>query len=408
MTMPAKTLTHTGEASRTALLIVFLLVLWGILSFGIYTTTRGNAIGSDFFIFYQAGKAAAWENANPYSEEVARSVQMAVLKRPARPDEDQIGFAYPPYALFPILPLLKLNFDLAQSIWSAFLMTMLIAALLLRQPPAPLWLPFLLLAAYPVFFGTLLGNFVILLTAILILACTVIFLTEKPHPAVQILCGFLLAWSTCKPQAVGIVLAFLICAALSKKLWPLLITFGLSLAGWIGASFWLVPAWPALWLERLTSYVGYTRSMPNLVFFLRALLNQPALTLPGLWVYAGCALLTLAGLGLWQRGKLAPLTALTLLAALNYLVYPRGVSYTQLIFLLPMILWSAGFPRRPAAVGSLLTWLAMAVLSWVGFFLSQQMKVNNGLPVEIPFGVFILWLMVMLISRRQTTPSPAN
>ena len=385
--------------TRAILLIVFLILLWGILSIGIYTTTRGNAIGSDFFIFYQAGKAAAWENANPYSEEVARSVQMAVLKRPARPNEDQLGFAYPPYALFPILPLLKLNFDLAQSIWTAFLMVMLIASLLLRQPPAPLWLPFLVLAAYPVFFGTLLGNFVILLTAILILACTIIFLTHKPHPSIQVLCGILLAWSTCKPQAVGIVLTFLICAALSKKLWPLLITFGLSLAGWIGASFWLVPAWPALWLERLTSYVGYNEALPNLVFFLRTLLNQPAISLPGLWVYTGCALLTLIGLWLWYIGKLTPLTALALLAALNYLVYPRGASYTQLIFLLPMILWSAGFPRRPAADGSLVTWLTMAVLSWVGFFISQEIGVNNSLGVEIPFGVFLIWLMVLLKSK---------
>jgi hypothetical protein len=147
-------------------LFLFFLISWAILAVGFHSLTQNNALGTDFYVFWNAGRTAVFEHGNPYSDDVSLQNQLAILRRPARPEEDQLGFAYPPFALLTVLPLLAVSYEWAQAIWIPFILLVLVSALLVACRRPRLSLTFLLF--YQVFFGIVLGNFAILLAAILL------------------------------------------------------------------------------------------------------------------------------------------------------------------------------------------------------------------------------------------------
>src|ERR1035437_7176748 len=93
---------HPTREILLSVLLFFLLL--GLLTFTLHALTENNNLGSDYYIYYVAGRALFIDHQNPYSDQVAQQVQMAVHKHLAGPNEDQLGFAYPPYALLPSLP----------------------------------------------------------------------------------------------------------------------------------------------------------------------------------------------------------------------------------------------------------------------------------------------------------------
>jgi hypothetical protein len=75
---------------RILILLAAFFLLLGLLSAGVHTLTSGNTLGTDFFIFWQAGRGFLFEHTSPYSEDFALRSQLAVFKprgfgrRPAR------------------------------------------------------------------------------------------------------------------------------------------------------------------------------------------------------------------------------------------------------------------------------------------------------------------------------------
>ena len=113
---------------QKSLLPLFLfLAAWIGLSVGIHTVMQNNTMGSDFYLFYHAGQNTFFDRTNPYSDESARLNQLAIFKRLSNPGEDQLGFAYPPYALLPVWPPLGLSFDWAQAVWTGFLLVSMVS-----------------------------------------------------------------------------------------------------------------------------------------------------------------------------------------------------------------------------------------------------------------------------------------
>ncbi len=151
-------------ALRTIILVFFLLLLLILFASLIHLTLRDNTIGMDYYTFWLAGQRVL-QGQNPYDETVAIQSQLGIMRRLAGPEDDQMGFAYPPYALLPTLPFALLPFDWAQAFWLAFCFLTLVSALYATQPTRAIPLMAIVLTFFPVTFGLLLGNFVILISA---------------------------------------------------------------------------------------------------------------------------------------------------------------------------------------------------------------------------------------------------
>jgi len=268
---------NQSPASRTGLplqklgLISLLLVFAYVLLTGaIYQVTKENTPGTDFFIYYAAGRNTITNGQSPYIDTVGAQSQLAILKRYSQNNEDQLRFVYPPYALIPILPLVSFPFPLAQAAWMAYSVLVLFLAFVFAFPTAPRWLLASLLVLYPIFFGFLLGNFDILIISVLFLLAGKMPHLQPGNKTGQAFLGICLAWITIKPQFTWFYILFFLLMAIKKNFWSFLIGFAGGLAAFLAFSFCLVPNWILEWtnlLKRYPSYTGGKISIPLNAYF---------------------------------------------------------------------------------------------------------------------------------------------
>ncbi len=391
---------------KAALFALIFLGLIALLAFGIHSLTQNNNLGTDFYIFWQAGRATFLEHASPYSDEIATRSQLAIFKRLAKPGEDQLAFVYPPYALLAILPVVALPFDWAQAVWIALLLLALVTAFALAYPRAPRWAGISFLAFYPVFFGLILGNYAILIAALLVLLIGLYLPRQQPTTAWQLAAGLLCGWLTVKPQFTWPFLLFFGLYALRNRQWKFLAALAGSFLFFVGVSFALVPGWPSEWLARITRYTAYNQAYPIATFLLKDLLPLDAAAWLSAVLGVACLGLT-AWLALrWWRGQLAALPLIAWLGFVGYLFHPRGASYEQIAFLLPLALWACSAARRWPVV---LWWIASLVVSWIAFGVSVGVPLISATEWPVLFHVlWIGWLLWQAPGLRPRGAQPAQ
>lgn len=391
---------------RALALLGLFVLLWAAFSLAIHQLTQNNALGSDFFIFWNAGRAAVFERANPYSDELAQQAQLAIFKRLSGPLEDQLGFAYPPYALLAIFPLLWLPFDWAQAIWIALLLLALMLAGVTALPGARRWLLPSFLLFYPTFFGSILGNFAVLISAGLLLFFGIFLRHDLPSRRMQIAFGALAGWMTVKPQFLWLFLIFISFFALRKKLWWFFLAAALSFIACIALSFALVPNWLPLWLERLSKYTGYNQAYPVLTYLLNTLLPLfAANVLTSILLVLALLITGWLFLRFWRGGQNL-LAVLAWCGLVVYLFHPRGASYEHLAFLLPLLLWAAQQRNWRSLAPNLFWWGSLAA-SWAAFAISIQ----PGAPVnatEWPVLFHAVWVGWVMRSNTNNRRSLVN
>ena len=388
---------------REILLFVLLFILLlGMLTFALHSLTENNNLGSDYYIYYVAGRALFIDHQNPYSDQVAQQVQMAVYKHLAGPLEDQLGFAYPPYAMLPALPTFWLSFDWAQAFWISLNLLVLMSLIYLAFPQAPKWAAVSVLFIYPFSFALILGNFNVLVTAFLILAYGVL-INERPlSRPLQAGLGVLLAWSTVKPQFMWLFLVFLLVVAWRRRLWTLLTSFMITSVLLLGFSFAVLPSWPVDWYARLVKYTGYNETWLILTFFLKEVMSLQLATLITALAGVACAALTVGLFYVWWRGKVPDLLMMAWCGFLIFLFHPRGKAYEHITFLLPVLLWILqGKKRSRPAWAIWVFWFGSLVMSWLIFILSRQPGASPLLS-ETPFLLFIAWAAWLFESERRS------
>lgn len=382
--------------------IAFCLAL-GMLTLGIQSVSQESALGTDYFVFWQAGRFALIQHASPYSAELDQINQLVILKHLALPGEDQFAFAYPPFALLAIFPTIWMPYVWAQSFWMALLILLLITGLILSAPSERRWLAISLGMAYPFIFGIILGNLAIFFGCLLIFVLWGLVLSPKRTLALELLLGFLLAWTTAKPQFSWLLILLFLGIGFRQKRHAFLASFAASSMFFLGISFVLIPNWPAGWLDTLSRYAAYRNSWPLLSLFLRAFLPQ-SLADP-LFIVLLLAALGYTGLEFrkYWRGA-ANLTWLIVWCGfISYLLPPRSVSYDQIIFLIPILAWIHASPahRRGWAVAFVTVSL---VASWVLFALSK-LDPANPYWSELPVLVHAIWLLYIFRSQAIALPS---
>jgi len=344
------------------------------MTFALYPIFSKTQLSTDFFIYWRAGRSFILEHQNPYSHEVTLQIQQGIYGRPALPTQDQVNFAYPPYALLAVLPFCLLPFPMAAASWFALNFVALLAVILLTFPKSPKWVLLTFLLFYPLTFSLFMGNFVTLVGTILILSLGILVFRQPSHLA-QIFIGILLAWSSVKTQFIGFFLIFFLIYAVKNKLWRFMISFAASAVFFVGLSFIFLPHWLVDWLKILSEYVSYLNRLQVVNNLLAAFLPaNPARLLATIFTILAIVL-TAWLLAAWWHGMFKINLLLGWIGLVTYFVHPPCVSYEQIIFLIPLLFWFA--LEKSTTLQKILGWVIPILLSW-GFSSSA----NGFIPVQ--------------------------
>lgn len=393
-------MTNHKYVSTSLIFLLIFLVLFSLLSIGIYLTSPENVLGMDFFDFYNAGQAAFVEEISPYSEEVEIRNQLGIYGHLALPGQDLLAFNYPPYALIPFLPLSFLSLKLAQSIWAAFLFSTLLVLPLLAFPRIPRWAIITAFTFYPVSFSLILGNYAILMGSILIFVMGYLLLQEKPDAGMTIFSGALLAFCTIKPQFSALFILFILLHALRFKRWRLLQSFFISFLVFIAFSFILLPSWPLEWYQQLFKYVDSNQAIPHVTIFLQLFLNGPTTNLLSIVITIFLFLLLGWMLRKWWLGSFSSLKILAFIGFLTYFIHPRTVSYEQIVFLVPFLIWIFSYSPSTSTITKLFFWFSAILVSWAGFFASKAGWAPL-FPLEWIFLFYLIWMAYIFLYPSQ-------
>ena len=390
-------------------LLVFLLLaalLIGVL-FAVHGFLEQLPLGADFYTFWVAARAAFVENQNPYSSAVTQQSQMGIYGRPAHPWEDQVAFAYPPYSLFLIAPLSLSNYPWAETIWLVANVILVVSVIYLAFPRSPKWLPFTFLAFYPVAFGLILGNYVVTISAFLILFFGFFAARKDPPIWLQATCGVLLAWATIKPQFMWLFLLFILLVSIRNRYRVFLASLGISWLVFFGSSFLLVPGWLNLWLGRIREYAGYVQSSPTVMnLFSLILPEKPALAMSAL---AGVLItgLTIWMIYRWYQKRIPDIHLFLWFGLATYFVHPHGISYEQLCILVPLLCWLATLASPKKWVYPVF-WFFPLILSWGIFALSKWVfPPADELPL-VYFTLLFAWILLSGSGNRFINPNPST
>ncbi len=374
-------------------LVVCLLSLafFAFVTGGIYLTTRDNTLGTDFFIYYTAGRQITVNHGSPYDETVGEQSQMAILKHPAGEGEDQLRYVYPPYGLIPILPLTGLPFPWAQAVWMALsIICIPISVLYGFRKVSPLFL-LSLFFLYPLTFGLLLGNLNIPVICILFLLAGRVPILKSHQRFESILLGILMAWATIKPQFSSIFILIYLLIAVKNKNKPFIFSFLAGVIGALAFSFILIPNWVHQWIGLLRQYPSYTGGrIPITPIIDRLFPGEQSV------VYIILALLLAFVFGWvllrWWGNKISTIQLLSVGGFVSFFFHPTGVSYEQMIFLFPFILWILqGWQQKPLIY--VLWWLAVIISSWIFVSLSLSKIWPDGTYYGT-YLVYIIWMFV--------------
>jgi hypothetical protein len=364
--------------------IIFTLLIHSILN--------QNPFGADFFTFWLAGRATFLEHASPYSAEVTLQSQLGIYKRPALASEDQLAFAYPPYSLLAILPTIPFDFDWAQSFWLAINILLILIALYSVFSSTSRWFSLAWLAYYPLVFGLILGNFAIILSAVVLIIANRFHKSEPLAKPGQIITGIVLAWATIKPQFIWLYLIIFLFLAYSRRWKVLLISFVSSLVFFFAVSFVIIPGWLGQWLSRIFAYALYVRSQPVLITLLTSIFPSIMANVIAVVIFIICLAVTAALLSTVWHNQLDLLLLFAWCGFFTYLFHPHGLSYEQLIFVVPFSLFCVNIYRNQR-VRAIILWLVGLTVSWVSFSVGKFIGSEAG--VQLPFLFYTIWLVVL-------------
>ena len=388
------------------------LVSYQIADAAAHGRPRGNL--SDLYPRWLGARELLLRGRDPYSPAVTREIQQGYYGRPLDPDrpgdpKDQQAFAYPPYVVFCLAPIIHLPFEVVRKVffWVLLGLTVATVPLWLRvlRWQVPTWVQasivILTIGSLPVMQGLKLQQMTLFVVALLAVA-TALLVSDCPIAA-----GILLAVTTIKPQLVWLVLLWLVIWTVVdwRRRYRWAASFLLTMVVLFAASEWYLPHWIPRFLRAVREYRNYT----DAVSVLDKLVPSPG----GWWLRilaAGAAVHVC-----WKNRQFAedtPAFAATaaVVLAVTDIVIPSYALYNQ-VMLLPALLmlarerhliWTRNRMSRVflslVAVFLLWPWLAAVVLAALSFVLPLELverawAVPGWTVLSLPVGVAALMLV---------------
>ena len=375
-------------------------LLFSIMVWGTYTFFTSKVPGANDFYPRWKGAQLFWQDGlDPYSQVATEEIQCGIYGRLAAPDEDQVLFVYPFYTTFLLWPLVSLDYAWVQAIWLVIvqfsIMGGVILGLRLVNWHVSVWMLAVILLWSVIFYNStrtiILGQF-----AGPIFLCTIGCLLALKHDR-DILAGFLLSWTTLKPQMSYLLIPALLLWALGQRRWRFVAGFGATMALLAGLSFVLVPNWLAGFVAQVGYYPGYTITGSPL--WVITGYYWPQLGKPVEW---GLIVLLLAYL-LWQWRKLPSLSAvstqfliiISLTLIVTNMIIVRTATTNYIIMYLPFLLILKTISDRPRW-GNLIA-MSIFVLGSVGTWLLFLFTIQGDLehPITyLPLPFALLWALI--------------
>jgi hypothetical protein len=319
---------------QRVLLATLALALFALNAWGVYAlfTSRVQIAVWDFHPRWMGLRAMLRDGVDPYSDEVTLAIQQQMYGRPARPDEDQIAFAYPLHVMALVGPLALLPLPVAQALWFSLLEASLLTFIIFG-PWAVGWRPPTWLLALTAFFtlGVYHNVWAMILGQISIVVAVLIALTWWGlRTGRWCLAGTCLALATIKPQVSFLLVPGVLAWAAYRRRWRLVVTFAVVFGALILLPVPWLPAWPLSWLAAADRYFDYTIFKPPLVMLARsAWLARAIAVLLLIWTASRC----------WrakERQGAAFDWALGMFIVVSALIAPRTSHVNQLVLLLPL------------------------------------------------------------------------
>lgn len=324
----------TLSIAQCALLVTLALALFALNALVMYNmlTSRAPIAVWDFHSSWVGLRAMLRDGADPYSDEVLLAIQKQIYGRPARPNEDQVAFAYPLHVIVVVGPLALLPLSIAQALWLSLLEASLLTFIVIAPRAVgwrpPTWLLALTvlftLASYSNAWAIMLGQISIVVAAFVALAWWGL------RTGRWRLAGTCLALATIKPQIPFLLVPGLLAWAVYRRRWRLVVTFVVVFGALILLPVLWLPAWPLSWLAAADRYFDYTIFKPPLVMLARSAWLARAIA----------ALLLIWTASRWwrtpEREGAAFDWALGMLIVVSALIAPRTSHVNQLVLLLPL------------------------------------------------------------------------
>ena len=372
-----------------------------------FAVTSAISFGADFSIYWQADKALFQRGVSPYDPSTTAIIQQGIYGRPAKPSEDQVRYAYPPFSLLAVLPATGMTYPWAQAYWMALNLVLIFVALLAVKKRPPVWLLAGLVFFYPVSRGVILGQFALIIGASLVIVYGLLWSKVSHSPAKQWLAGILLAWCAMKPHLSGLIILFFLLDCLHKKQWR--VFAGLAVGGifFAGISWILVPTWVSDWIKLISDYAGYVPIQPILKSWLAALgLDWSATWLELSLILAGAGLTVWILIGWWKK-RLPDFLVLGWLVLLSQLVNPNPNSLLsdQIVFFLPLVIWLNQSSVKAWIRGAI--WGAFVLAPWALFGLYFQGKEPYAAASGLGL-LFAIWLAGLFLAQFVNKKSDPN
>ncbi|MFC1960175.1 glycosyltransferase family 87 protein [Chloroflexota bacterium] len=389
------------KTSRTtAVLIGLALLLFALVTLGMYTLKSRPYPGANDFYSRWSGVQSYWmKGLDPYSEEASLAIQIGIYGRPVIAGEDPGYYAYPMYTTFLLAPLAPLPYTWAEAIWLTLLMGMLLGALFLllnayKWRPTP-WLlgvtALWTLLFYPASRGILLGQPGI---AVYFLEVLALWALVKNRDS---LAAFALALSTIKPQMGFLIVPFVLLWGLWYRRWRLIGWFVAIWGGLMLLSFVMLPTWFGSWWEQLTLYTSYT------------VIGSPVwvlthIYLPQLGTVGEIALsvaLLIIMLWAWARTIIQRKSnefgwTFCLTLTITHLIALRTATPHFVVFIIPLIFYFKYLTDREPRRGPRLVFLiqiALVVSYWVLFLTTVTERFEHPIIyLPLPVGMLLLLL----------------
>jgi hypothetical protein len=383
------------------------LVLYGALAFGIYAGLTQRASGAnDFYSRWMGARALLLREQNPYTDAVTREIQMGMYGRLARPDEDQVAFAYPLYAAYLAAPLVALPYAAAQALWMALLVCGVAGgawalAVVNRMALSPWVLAFILVGAlffYPSVRGIFLGQY-----ALVSFGCVAFAMLALGREQ-DVAAGILLAIASVKPQPIIFLLPAILLWAWRNGRRRVVTSALVMLAILVLSALVWVPTWFADFLNALRAYAQYARVGPPLETFFKLFLPDSAASI-AFWVAAAFLFVAMLGL-VWfnrKRGWFEFQPVLGFVALGTTLIAGRIGTPDQVLLLILWMTWLAQWGAQNKRVRVALGAMFLLLAPWWSFLQTLQgnreaIVVTTILPLT-SLGVYLVMRVNALRAR---------
>jgi hypothetical protein len=386
-----------GKHRRWALFAAFLLILLCLDAYAIhrvFVRRMGNAL--DYYPFWAGGREVLLHERSPYDAGVMLDIQQAIYGRPALPDENQHGYAYPAYAPLIVFPFLALPFPVSASLWIAFQQFLLVAAVVLAVRAGHwqigTWRLLLLCLAAMTFRYAMIA-FVLGQMSTWTLFCLSLALWAATGRRVG-LAGLALAAGLVKPQLVLLPALALLIGLEPGRRARLVLSLGgavaVLLAGsWVLAGFWIDDYW-----RLIQAYQAYSTTEFPVLALAQMWLSSEASRMLNVAAIGG--LLALYAAVVWHyRGSGRVAFPVVMAVAITQLLVPQTGSYNLTLLLLPSVVALRRLDREQVRrhwitlVGRALVWASLVIVPWALFPLVTS-------PMAIPIDTIILPLLILL------------